>query len=289
MTGFGKAEALIDNKKIAIEIRSLNSKFIDVNLKFPMIFKSKDMLMRSVLAEELTRGKIEMTIHYDLTETESNQFINFSAIQKHYESFQKIVNDNSIKNADNIDYLQHIMRMPDVLKTERKELSDKDWKLLETLIRKSASELRKFRSNEGLSLENDLKEQIKTIDTLLKKVSTFEKDRISIVKDRIKKNLESIADQKNYDTNRFEQELIYYIEKFDVSEEKVRLGKHLDHFLETMDEPAPNGKKLGFIAQEIGREINTLGSKANHSEIQKIVVLMKDHLEKIKEQILNVL
>ena len=289
MTGFGKAESLIDNKKIVVETRSLNSKFIDISLKLPLIYRSKDMLMRSILAEELIRGKVEMTIHYDLTETDPNHSINFNAVQKHYHSFQKIVTDNSIKNADNIDFLQLIMRMPDVLKTEKIELTDNEWKLLDDLIRKSISELTKFRINEGLSLEKDLKEQINSIDSLLKKATSFENERISIVKERIKKNLETLADKENYDKNRFEQELIYYLEKFDISEEKVRLTKHLDHFLETMNEQVPNGKKLGFISQEIGREINTLGSKANHSEIQKLVVLMKDHLEKIKEQILNAL
>jgi len=289
MTGFGKAEALIDNKKIVVEIRSLNSKFIDISLKLPQIYKSKDMIMRTIITEGLLRGKIEMTIHYDLTESEANQHINLNAVKNHYQTFQKIIEDNSIKNAGQIDFLQLIMRMPDVLKTEKKELSSKEWDVIEKLIRNSISELSKFRISEGDSLEKDLLKQIQSINALLEKVSSFESERISIVKTRIKKNLESLADKENYDNNRFEQELIYYMEKYDISEEKVRLSNHLDHFLETMNEGAPNGKKLGFITQELGREINTLGSKANHTEIQKLVVLMKDHLEKIKEQILNAL
>jgi len=289
MTGFGKAEALIDNKKIVVEIRSLNSKFIDISLKLPQIYKSKDMTMRTIITEGLLRGKIEMTIHYDLTESEANQHINLNAVKNHYQTFQKIIEDNSIKNAEQIDFLQLIMRMPDVLKTEKKELSSKEWGVIEKLIRNSISELSKFRISEGSSLEKDLLKQIQSINVLLEKVSSFESERISIVKTRIKKNLESLADKENYDNNRFEQELIYYMEKYDISEEKVRLSNHLDHFLETMNEGAPNGKKLGFITQELGREINTLGSKANHTEIQKLVVLMKDHLEKIKEQVLNAL
>lgn len=289
MTGFGKAEALINNKKIVVETRSLNSKFIDINLKLPQIYKSKDMVMRTIITEGLLRGKIEMTIHYDLTESEANQHINLNAVKNHYQTFQKIIEDNSIKNEGQIDFLQLIMRMPDVLKTEKKELSSEEWGVIEKLIRNSISELSKFRISEGVSLEKDLLKQIQSINALLEKVSSFESERISIVKTRIKKNLESLTDKENYDNNRFEQELIYYMEKYDISEEKVRLSNHLDHFLETMNEGAPNGKKLGFITQELGREINTLGSKANHIEIQKLVVLMKDHLEKIKEQILNAL
>jgi uncharacterized protein (TIGR00255 family) len=289
MTGFGKAEALINNKKIVVETRSLNSKFIDINLKLPQIYKSKDMVMRTIITEGLLRGKIEMTIHYDLTESEANQHINLNAVKNHYQTFQKIIEDNSIKNEGQIDFLQLIMRMPDVLKTEKKELSSEEWGVIEKLIRNSISELSKFRISEGVSLEKDLLKQIQSINALLEKVSSFESERISIVKTRIKKNLESLTDKENYDNNRFEQELIYYMEKYDISEEKVRLSNHLDHFLETMNEGVPNGKKLGFITQELGREINTLGSKANHIEIQKLVVLMKDHLEKIKEQILNAL
>ena len=289
MTGFGKAEALINNKKIVVETRSLNSKFIDISLKLPQIYKSKDMVMRTIITEGLLRGKIEMTIHYDLTESEANQHINLNAVKNHYQTFQKIIEDNSIKNEGQIDFLQLIMRMPDVLKTEKKELSSEEWGVIEKLIRNSISELSKFRISEGVSLEKDLLKQIQSINALLEKVSSFESERISIVKTRIKKNLESLTDKENYDNNRFEQELIYYMEKYDISEEKVRLSNHLDHFLETMNEGVPNGKKLGFITQELGREINTLGSKANHIEIQKLVVLMKDHLEKIKEQILNAL
>ena len=289
MTGFGKAETLYDDKKITVETRSLNSKFIDISLKVPHIYRSKDMLIRSMISEHLTRGKIELTIHYDLTENETKQQINFNAVKNHYITFQKIVEDNSIKNADQIDFLQLIMRMPDVLKSEKQELSKEEWSTLESLIRESISELTKFRIEEGKSLEKDLKGQIKSIEEFLQKVTLFEEERISLVKTRIKKNLESIADKENYDKNRFEQELIYYIEKYDISEEKVRLSNHLEHFLATMNESGSIGKKLGFITQEIGREINTLGSKANHTEIQKLVVLMKDHLEKIKEQVLNVL
>ncbi len=289
MTGFGKAESVIENKKIHVEIRSLNSKFMDISLKLPTLYRGKDMLMGSLLAEELTRGKIELTIHYDLTETDSTHFINTAAVKKHYHSFQKLIDENSIQNSDKIDFLQHIMRMPDVLKTEKKELTDKEWGSISSLIKKSISELVKFRLNEGLALDQDLRSHIQEIDSLLTKCISFEDERMNTIKERLKKNLDSLVSKDGYDKNRFEQELIYYMEKLDISEEKVRLSKHLDHFIETMNENTPNGKKLGFITQEIGREINTLGSKANHSEIQKLVVLMKDYLEKIKEQILNVL
>ena len=289
MTGFGKAESVIHNKKITIEIRSLNSKFIDLNLKLPSIYRSKDVAIRSLLTEGLKRGKIEITLHFDLIETEPTHFLNTSVINEYYTSFKTLVDKLSIENGDNIDYLQHIMRMPDVLKTERKELSEDEWKTIVALINESIIDLSSFRENEGEALEKDIRIQIEAIMNLMKNCEQHDKARIETVKERLKKNLKNVAAEESYNESRFEQELIYYLEKFDFTEEKVRLSKHCDHFIETIEKPESMGKKLGFIVQEIGREINTLGSKANHFEIQKNVVQMKDHLEKIKEQILNVL
>ena len=289
MTGFGKAESVIHNKKITIEIRSLNSKFIDLNLKLPSIYRSKDVAIRSLLTEGLKRGKIEITLHFDLIETEPTHFLNTSVINEYYTSFKTLVDKLSIENGDNIDYLQHIMRMPDVLKTERKELSEDEWKTIVALINESIIDLSSFRENEGEALEKDIRIQIEAIMNLMKNCEQHDKARIETVKERLKKNLKNVATEESYNESRFEQELIYYLEKFDFTEEKVRLSKHCDHFIETIEKPESMGKKLGFIVQEIGREINTLGSKANHFEIQKNVVQMKDHLEKIKEQILNVL
>lgn len=289
MTGFGKAESVIHNKKITIEIRSLNSKFIDLNLKLPSLYRSKDVAIRSLLTEGLKRGKIELTLHFDLIETEPNHFLNTAVINEYYSSFKNLVDKSAIENSENIDYLQQIMKMPDVLKTERKELSDDEWQQVVLLIKEAIIDLSNFRNNEGQALEKDIRFQTESIMKLLKDCEKFDQARIETIKERLKKNLASVAKDETYNENRFEQELIYYLEKFDFTEEKVRLSKHCDHFFETIENPESNGKKLGFIVQEIGREINTLGSKANHFEIQKNVVQMKDHLEKIKEQTLNVL
>ncbi len=289
MTGFGKAESVIHNKKITIEIRSLNSKFIDLNLKLPSLYRSKDVAIRSLLTEGLKRGKIELTLHFDLIETEPNHFLNTAVINEYYSSFKNLVDKSAIENSENIDYLQQIMKMPDVLKTERKELSDDEWQQVVLLIKEAIIDLSNFRNNEGQALEKDIRFQTESIMKLLKDCEKFDQARIETIKERLKKNLASVAKDETYNENRFEQELIYYLEKFDFTEEKVRLSKHCDHFFETIEKPESNGKKLGFIVQEIGREINTLGSKANHFEIQKNVVQMKDHLEKIKEQTLNVL
>jgi len=289
MTGFGKSESVVNNKKVSVELRSLNSKFIDLSLKMPSLYKSKDVVIRSILSEALKRGKIELTLHYDSIESEPNHFLNKSIIKDYYNSFESISTELALKNADKIDFLQQIMKMPDVLKTERKELSEDEWLVIEDLIKKASEELISFRKNEGKALELDVMRHIESIATLLKKCNDYEEERIETVKNRLNKNLSTLQIQDNFNENRFEQELIYYLEKFDFSEEKVRLVKHLDHFTETVKDSTLHGKKLGFIVQEIGREINTLGSKANHFEIQKIVVQMKDSLEKIKEQVLNIL
>ena len=289
MTGFGKAESVIHNKKISIEIRSLNSKFIDLNLKLPSLYRSKDVAIRSLLTAGLKRGKIEITLHFDLIESEPTHFLNTSVIDEYYSSFKTLVDKLSIENDNNIDYLQHIMRMPDVLKSERKELSEDEWNVVVKLIKESIIDLSSFRENEGRALEKDVRIQIQAIMTLMKNSEQFDQARIETIKERLKKNLNTVAKDETYNESRFEHELIYYLEKFDFTEEKVRLSKHCEHFIETIENTESNGKKLGFIVQEIGREVNTLGSKANHFEIQKNVVQMKDHLEKIKEQILNVL
>ncbi|MAP01901.1 MAG: YicC family protein [Flavobacteriales bacterium] len=289
MTGFGKAESVVHNKKISLELRSLNSKFIDLSLKMPSLYKSKDVEIRTLLTEGLKRGKIELTLHYDLIQSEPNHFLNKTIIKDYYKAFDSITQELSLKNKDKIDFLQQIMKMPDVLKTEKKELSQKEWSVVKSLVNEAIEDLSLFRKNEGKALEKDLRSQIDSISSLLSDCEQYENQRIETIKSRLKKNLSTIAHKEDYNETRFEQELIYYIEKFDYSEEKVRLSKHCEHFIETIETSDYHGKKLGFIVQEIGREINTLGSKANHFEIQKIVVQMKDHLEKIKEQVLNIL
>lgn len=289
MTGFGKAESIVLNKKITIEVRSLNSKFIDLNLKIPSLYRSKDVSIRSLITEGLKRGKIELTIHLDLIESESTHFLNTPVIRDYYSSFKDVVEDLSISNKESIDYLQQIMKMPDVLKTQKKELESEEWNQVADLIQSAIADLTNFRKNEGQALEDDIVKQIKSIVQLMQDCEQYEKERIETVKERIKKNLATITSNDEHNETRLEQELIYYLEKFDFTEEKVRLSKHCDHFIETINKSSVAGKKLGFIVQEIGREINTLGSKANHFEIQKNVVQMKDHLEKVKEQVLNIL
>ncbi len=286
MTGFGKAECLLPSKKLTIEIKSLNSKQVDTSTRLPAIYKSKDLEVRQILAKRLERGKIECSFHYEVAEGASVQ-INTEVVRSYYEQLVSLSEELGIESNERL--LTAIMKLPDTVTSEKAELNEEEWGIVvETLI-KCLDELDGFRIQEGKSLEEDLQGRTELILEKLKAVEPFEKERIDKLKERIYSNLEEMRSREEVDQNRFEQELIYYMEKLDISEEKVRLLNHCEYFLEMLEKGSPNGKKLGFISQEMGREINTLGSKANHVEIQKLVVGMKDDLEKIKEQVLNVL
>ena len=284
MTGFGKATVSLNDKKISVELRSLNSKGLDVYLKSPSIYKEKELPIRKIIGDGLERGKIECQIIEENAGSNSNITIN-SGLVKHYYSELKKISDELGESPS--DLMTTVMRMPDVMKSEESSLNDEEWIALEKTIQEAVKEITAFRKQEGASLVNDFNNCLDNIENLLNEVPKYEDLRIDIIKERMRKGLEKMAEK--VDENRFEQELIYYIEKLDVSEEKTRLQHHLNYFRETMDSADANGKKLGFITQEIGREINTLGSKSYHAELQKIVVDMKDNLEKIKEQVLNTL
>jgi uncharacterized protein (TIGR00255 family) len=286
MTGFGRAESTIGNKKISIEVKSLNSKGLDLNLRLPSYYRSKEMVLRSHLSNEVTRGKCDVYFSYEILGGEQNHSLNADLLAKYLSEIKNFENAHQLAPGD---YMSTLLRMPDAMVNTKEELSDEEWNATFDLVKKAIESFHQFRIEEGKSLYQDLNERIEAIRTLLGEVPQYEDERIITIRERINKNLNDLIENKNIDQNRYEQEIIYYLEKFDVSEEKVRLAAHLDHFVKTMNEGPENGKKLGFIGQEIGREINTLGSKANHAEMQKIVVRMKDELERIKEQVLNVL
>lgn len=286
MTGFGRSESIIGNKKVAIEVKSLNSKGLDLNLRLPSYYRSKEMELRTYISNEVNRGKCDVYVSYEVLGGEQNHRLNTDLLQKYLTEIKQFEGANGIQSGD---YMSSLLRMPDALISNKEDLSDNEWSETINVLKDATSAFHNFRVEEGKSLQNDLQERIDSIRNLLGEIAQYEDERITIVRERINKNLSDLLEQKNIDQNRFEQEIIYYLEKYDVSEEKVRLSAHLEHFEKTMNEGSENGKKLGFIGQEIGREINTLGSKANHAEMQKIVVLMKDELERIKEQVLNVL
>lgn len=283
MTGFGKATGTYNGKKTVIELRALNSKSFDLYLKLPSLFKEKEIDVRKILGNNLDRGKIEAVISIENTGDNSDYVINKSLATKYYNEL-KDFSDSVGANVENL--MSSIVRLPDVLVSQDEELTDEQWSFLEKCLLEAITNLKEFRLQEGASLQSDFENRIGEIDRLLKEVPKYESVRIENIRERMLKGLE---EAKNVDENRFEQELIFYIEKLDVSEEKVRLENHLNYFKETIETGGVIGKKLGFIAQEIGREINTLGSKAQHAELQKLVVNMKDNLEKIKEQVLNTL
>lgn len=284
MTGFGKASGTFETKKISVEVRSLNSKGLDLNARIHNFYKEIEPQIRKTVSELLERGKVDVVVNIDSTGDVKSYSINTDLAEAYSNDLKKIADSVGQKE---VDYLSLIIRMPDIFVNEREDLSDSEKETVLQLIKSACEKLNEFRRQEGLALENEFKDRIESIRKALSEVVKYEQERIDVVKERIRKGLEEIA-ASNYDENRLEQELIYYIEKLDVSEEKMRLSNHLDYFLNTMQKPGA-GKKLGFIAQEIGREINTLGSKSNHAEMQKLVVEMKDNLEKIKEQVLNTL
>ncbi len=284
MTGYGKATGTYQDKKIAVELRSLNSKGGDVYLKCPSIYKSKEIPIRKVLKDRLDRGKIECVITIESTEGQANVAINRSLVVKYYNELEAISDE---VGAEKETLLPAIMRFPEVLISKEEELEDGEWMVLEKVVLSAIEKIDRFRLEEGETLEADFTHSINAIREMLEEVPQYEQKRIDTVRDRMDRSIEEL--QVKHDDSRLEQELIYYIEKLDITEEKSRLAHHLDYFQETMVKESPNGKKLGFIGQEIGREINTLGSKSYHADMQRLVVQMKDHLEKIKEQVLNTL
>jgi uncharacterized protein (TIGR00255 family) len=287
MTGYGKAIAETPQKKIVIEIKSLNSKQLDLNTKLPWLFKEKEPEIRNLVSQKLDRGKIDLTIYFDILDDEVSTVINKSAVKSYYKQFKEIASELKIDLDDQI--FSAIMKLPDTLKTDKQEIPDDEWELAKSKIIESINMLDLYRIEEGNSIMSDLKKCIGKILSMLETVQTFEQGRITKIRERLMSSLDENFGIENIDKNRFEQELIFYLDKFDINEEKVRLRTHCDYFLETTDTPSPNGKILNFIAQEMGREINTIGSKANDASIQKLVVMMKDDLEKIKEQTMNIL
>lgn len=284
MTGFGKANGHFNDKKISIEVRSLNSKGLDLNLKIPSSYRDLETPIRKLVTEKLLRGKMDLGIYIESQQHQVAGLINEQVATAYFEKLKSL---NTTWGTNTQDYLALVLRMPDVLTSQQEELSEAETEFILSLVVEACNQLEKFRRQEGLSLAKDLTANLDAIQQELLAIVPFEQERVAQVRERIQKGLASI-DESRVDVNRLEQEMIYYVEKLDISEEKQRLQQHLHYFTETLTQDA-SGKKLGFIAQEMGREINTLGSKCNHSEIQRRVVIMKDHLEKIKEQVLNAL
>ncbi len=285
MTGFGKATGTFQTKKVSVEIRSLNSKSIDLNARIASQYREVEPNIRKLVATELSRGKVDVSVSIESIGDESSVKLNSELAKSYYEDLKSINDAIGEKTAD---YLPLIMRMPDIFNTERESLSEEEKEWVLDLVKEATDKLNKFRRKEGIEIESEYDDRISEIRRFLADIPKYENERIEIIRERMKKGLEDIQAKSGYDDNRFEQEMIFYIEKLDVSEEKMRLSNHLDYFIETMN-TATSGKKLGFISQEIGREINTLGSKSNHAQMQVLVIGMKDNLEKIKEQILNTL
>jgi len=285
MTGYGKAELNLTNANFTIEVRSLNSKQIDANVKMLSIYRDQEIGLRKLLSEKLQRGKIELSIWREKSESNSKYTLDTELIKQYFTQIEEITN---ILNLNNKDMISSILKMPEVLVKGEEKIDDNEWLEIQKGIDTAISNILQFRLDEGEKLEADITARINTLARLLVEVAPFAKNRIEKIKKSLTDKLAEI-DTKNIDENRFEQELIYYLEKQDITEEQVRLDAHLDYFIETMKTESPNGKKLGFIGQEIGREINTIGSKSSDAGMQKIVVQMKDELEKIKEQLLNIL
>jgi len=285
MTGFGKATKEFENKTVNVEIRSLNSKNLDLSLRLSSTYRDKEHELKSEITKLLERGKVDLSVYVESKIEETPVQINTDLAKSYYIQLKQLATE---LNEPSTNLMAHVLKMPDVLKSERKEPNEQDWKDIQSVIFLAVEGLNNFRLDEGKSIEKDFETRLGIIADSLDKIKEHDATRIQNIRDRIKKNLEEVVGKEKVDNNRFEQELIYYIEKLDINEEKVRLKTHLDYFIKTMKEPA-GGRKLNFIGQEIGREVNTIGSKANDAEMQKLVVLMKDELEKIKEQTNNVL
>jgi len=287
MTGYGKAIAEFEGRKLCVEIRTLNSKQLDTNARISRLFKEKESEIRSLISKELERGKIDIAIYFENDEAAADVNINKELLLKYFQELKAI--SAEAKNEYPSDHFALALRMPDVLSSGTQKLSDEEWVNFIAVLNDAIRQVNEFRLHEGEILGNDVLKRINIILQLLENTKTYEKQRMQIIKDRIQKNLDEMIGVGKSDKNRFEEELIYYLEKIDITEEKIRLKKHCDYFIETMKQPEANGRKLAFVSQEIGREINTLGSKANDADIQKLVIQMKDELEKIKEQLLNIL
>lgn len=283
MTGFGKAVSQLPGKKITIEIKALNSKQLDMNLRMPQLFREKEPFIRDLIAKSCNRGKIDFNLYCEITGPETAPKINQPLVEEYIRQLKHLMASSDV----NGDVLAAVMRLPDVTVAAEDEVDEQEWQKIQAVIAEALEKLTVFREAEGRKLQNELVKRLDNIEEKLSQIAPLEEERTRRIRDKIQRSLEELKEK--IDENRFEQELIYYLEKLDVTEEKVRLKSHLDYFRELMQEGGGAGKKLGFVAQEMGREINTLGSKANYAEIQKIVVEMKDELEKIKEQVLNIL
>jgi len=285
MTGYGKAELNLTNANFTIEVRSLNSKQIDANVKMSSIYRDKEIGLRKLLSEKLQRGKIELSIWREKSESNAKYILNTELIKEYFTQIEGVTNELNLNSKD---IMSSLLKMPEVLVKGEEKADDNEWDEIAKGVDTAIANILQFRTDEGKILEEDITARINKLATLLVEIAPFASSRIEKVKKSLSDKLAEI-DTKNIDENRFEQELIYYLEKQDITEEQVRLDAHLNYFIETMEADSPNGKKLGFIGQEIGREINTIGSKSSDAEMQKIVVQMKDELEKIKEQLLNIL
>ncbi|EKF56693.1 hypothetical protein I215_00725 [Galbibacter marinus] len=286
MTGFGKDVIQLPAKKITVELKSLNSKNLDINARIPSSYREKELELRNLIASGLVRGKIDFSLFVEVTGESSNTQLNIGVL-KGYMDQLRAASTVPIGHNDEVELMKMAVRMPDALKVEREEIDPKEYQTIKNAVIKALEEINTFRTQEGSALESDFIDRINTISDLLEKVKEIDPERLQVVRTRLEKAVEDL--KVEVDENRFEQELIYYIEKFDITEEKVRLANHLNYFIESLNSGDSNGKKLGFISQEIGREINTIGSKSNYAPMQQLVVQMKDELEKIKEQLLNVL
>ncbi|PKB16858.1 uncharacterized protein (TIGR00255 family) [Flavobacterium sp. 5] len=282
MTGFGKATLQLPTKKITVEVKSLNSKGLDLNVRMPSLYREMELGLRNQIALKLERGKVDFSIFIESTAEQTSTKVNVPIVKAYIKQLREVYAD-----ADETELMKMAVRMPDTMKIEREEIDENDWAQIQTAIEEALQNILNFRRDEGQSLENEFQLRIGNIRQYMNEALALDPERVQAIKDRLQT---AIAELKvNVDENRFEQELIYYLEKLDITEEKVRLTNHLDYFLETIKGTEANGRKLGFITQEMGREINTMGSKSNHAQMQKLVVQMKDELEKIKEQVLNVL
>jgi len=281
MTGYGKTIIQLPTKKVSIEIKSLNSKNLDLNSRMPSTYRVKEVDIRRTIAKSLERGKIDFSLYVEITGEETSSKINEVVVREYIKQLKAVVDGNETE------LLKMAVRLPDAVTTEREDIDEDEWKTISENINQTLSKINNYRIDEGKSLEKDFVLRIANISSLLDEVVVMDPERIDGVRARLEKGIAEIKER--VDENRFEQELVYYIEKFDITEEKVRLKNHLEYFVKELNSDISNGKKLGFIAQEIGREINTIGSKSNYAPMQKLVVQMKDELEKIKEQLLNVL
>lgn len=282
MTGFGKASLQLSDKKVTVEFKSLNSKGLDLNVRMPQAYREMELGLRTRIAQVLERGKIDFSIYFENTSEQTSAKINAPVVRAYIQQMKEV-----IPNADETELMKMAVRMPDALKTDRDEIEESDWDSIQGVIEQALQNIKQFRTSEGVALEKEFIHRIANIMTMMNETVSMDGERIQTVRTRLQAAIEEL--KVTLDENRFEQELIFYLEKYDITEEKVRLENHMNYFLETMAGTEANGRKLGFIVQEMGREINTMGSKSNHAKMQKLVVQMKDELEKIKEQVLNVL